>query len=475
MNIQQYELAQVLTGAILGGSIGFFFIMRVKRLAQLTFDRLNEEMQNVRERLVLSEDKAQRYETMTEEKNQLFERLSDARAKYAEVDVLLGQERKQFQEKLKVIEEARQELSNAFQALSAQALERNNRSFLDLAKSTLEKFHETAKGDLQLKEKAISELVSPIRESLHNVDQKIGEIEKIRLSTYEVLRHQVGDLILSQKELRSETANLVKALRTPHVRGRWGEMQLRRVVEMSGMSVHCDFIEQTTLEGEEIKLRPDMIVRLPGDKRLIIDAKAPLAAYLDALEAKEETLCQNFLKDHARQVRTHILSLSTRAYWDQLSKSGETPEFVVMFLPGETIFSAALEQDPSLIEVGVEKQVILATPATLIALLHAVAYGWRQERLADNAREISQLGRELYKRLSDMGSHLAKLGQSLGGSVRAYNSTIASLESRVLPSARRFKELNASSSQDEIALLPQLDHLPRDLQSPELHLVKETG
>lgn len=471
MSIQQHDLMCILMGTAFGGAAGFLIILRVRAIARETFEHLREELAHLRERLILSEDKAQRYDTTVEEKNQLFERLAEMRARQAELEAFLAQERKQFQEKLKIFDEARQELSNAFQALSAQALERNNRSFLELAKTTLEKFQETARGDLQLKERAISELVNPLRESLQNVDQKIGELEKTRQSAYEVLRHQVGDLIQSQKELRSETANLVKALRAPHVRGRWGEMQLRRVVEMSGMSIHCDFLEQTVVEGDQARLRPDMIVHLPGDKRLIIDAKAPLAAYLDALEAKEDIPRQNFLRDHARQVRAHILSLSARAYWDQFTKSGETPEFVVMFLPGETIFSAALEQDPSLIEVGVERRVILATPATLIALLHAVAYGWRQERLAENAREISQLGRELYKRLADMGGHLAKLGQSLGISVRAYNSTVASLESRVLPSARRFKELDAAASQHELAELPQLDHLPRDLQSPELRRI----
>jgi DNA recombination protein RmuC len=472
MNIDHYDFAQILIGVIIGGGAIFLWVISIKKAARLTFEHLNEEITNLRERLILSEDRVQRYEQIAAEKDLLLQKLTEAQTKLAEFDVLLVQERKQFQEKLKILEEARQELSNAFQALSAQALERNNRSFLDLAKATLEKFHEESKGDLKLREKAISELVNPIKESLHNVDLKIGEMEKIRLSTYEVLRHQVGDLIQSQKELRSETANLVKALRAPHVRGRWGEMQLRRVVEMSGMSIHCDFVEQMTSEGEETKLRPDMIVRLPGSKQLIIDAKVPLAAYLDALEAKEEPHRQNFLKDHARQVRTHIISLSTRAYWDQFSKKGETPEFVVMFLPGETIFSAALEQDPSLIEMGVEKKVILATPATLIALLHAVAYGWRQERLTENAYEISRLGKELYKRLSDMGGHLTKLGQALSNSVRAYNGTVSSLESRVLPSARRFKELDAGGAQDPIEAISQLDHFPRELQSPELKLIK---
>ena len=214
---------------------------------------------------------------------------------------------------------------------------------------------------------------------------------------------------------------------------------------------------------------------MPGQKRLIIDAKVPFAAYLNALETSEESLRRTYLKDHARHVRGHIVSLSARSYWDQFARDGESPEFVVMFLPSDTIFSAALEHDPQLIEFGVEKRVILTTPATLIALLNSIAYGWRQERVTENAHEISKLGRELYKRLSDVGGHLAKMGQTLGSSVRAYNQTVASLESRVLPSARRFKDLEASSSQDELTPLIQIDHLPRDLQAPEFLILKDVG
>ncbi len=251
------------------------------------------------------------------------------------------------------------------------------------------------------------------------------------------------------------------------MRGRWGEMQLRRVVEMSGLSAHCDFIEQETVGDEHQRLRPDMVVRLPAGKRLIIDAKAPLAAYLDALEATDDATRLERLRDHARHVRTHINALSQRQYWDQF-KADETPEFVVLFLPGDTFFNAALEQDPGLIEMGVEKRVILATPATLIALLHAVAYGWRQEKLTENAREISNLGRDLYKRIADMGSHLTRLGGSLSQSVNAFNRTVGTLETRVLPAARRFKELEASGGAMDIEPLTGLDQTVRSLQAPEL-------
>ena len=453
-------------------SAGLGMIWREQKLKKnfdLSFQNVLDDVHATRERMLVAEEQAKQYERVCAENKIFLERLMDAQTQKTYLETTLAQERLQFQEKIKTLIQAREELSHAFQALSAQALERNNRSFLDLAQATFEKFHEVAKGELTLKEKTFSDLVSPIKESLRHVDEKMDVLEKERQSAYTVLHHQVGDLIQSQKDLRSETANLVNALRTPHIRGRWGEMQLRRVVEVSGLNVHCDFVEQPTQETDQgARLRPDMIVRLPGKKRLVIDAKAPLAAYLQALEAKEDSGRLTSLKDHARHVRNHILSLSSRAYWDQISDQGETPEFVILFLPGETIFSAALEHDPGLIEMGVEKRVILATPATLIALLHTVAYGWRQERLADNAREISNLGRELYKRLADMGGHLAKLGESLGASVGQYNKTIASLESRVLPSARRFKELDAAAAQQEIPDLPQLDSVTRELQSAEL-------
>lgn len=401
------------------------------------------------------------------ERTQLEVKSREFQIRVAELETILNQERQQFSEKLALLEQAKTELSNSFYALSAQALERNNRTFLDLAKSTFERLQENAKGELKEKQQAIHELLTPIKTSLSNVDQKLEVLEKTRISTFEVLRHQIHELAITQKDLRLETANLVKALKTPHIRGRWGEMQLRRVVEMSGMSSHCDFVEQNTIVSDEMRFRPDMIINLPGGKKIVIDAKAPLAAYLASLETSDESQRQSCLKDHARQVRAHIQELSQRSYWDQFRNS-ETPEFVILFLPGETFFSAALEQDPTLIEMGVERKVMLATPATLIALLHAIAYGWRQEALAENAREISQEGRDLYKRLSDMGGHIARLGQTINGTVKAYNSTVASLESRVLPSARRLKSLEVANSLEEMPVLPQVESVTREVQAIEL-------
>jgi len=383
-----------------------------------------------------------------------------------ELSFYLESEKKQYKEKIKLLNEAQMQLKNAFDAASAQALERNNRTFLDLAKETFSKLHEKSKGDLKGREQAIEHMIKPIKDSLGHVDEKLQSLEKTRESAYQVLRHQVSDLLESQKELRMETANLVKALRTPHVRGRWGEMQLKRVVEMSGMSSHCDFLEQKSYDGDDGKLRPDMVVNLPGGKQLIIDAKVPLAAYLDAIESTDDKIKHENLKNHARQVKRHIMALSKREYWDNV-KEADTPEFVILFIPGEALFSVALEHDPTLIELGVENRVILATPATLIALLHAVAYGWKQEALSQNAKEICDAGKELYKRMADMGKHFSKLGSDLNSAVGSYNKTVGTMERRILPAARKFKELETASQQIEMKRPTEVNHVTRTLQAPE--------
>lgn len=393
------------------------------------------------------------------------------KAREAHFRTTIKQERRQAAEKLKVLNQAEQKLSNAFKALSADALQSNNESFLNLAKATLAKFQEAAKGDLENRQQAIDGLVKPIEKSLKQVDEKLQDIEKKRLEAYTVLNQQVKMLADTHKDLRSETSNLVKALRRPDVRGRWGEIQLKRVVEMAGMLENCDFYEQQTVDTEDGQLRPDLIIRLPGDKSVVVDSKAPLSAYLDAIEETEESSRRVRLRDYARLVKNHIHNLSKKSYFAQFD---DTPEFVVLFLPGEIFFSAALEHDPSLIELGVEQNVIIATPTTLIALLKAVAYGWTQERLAENAKEISDLGKVLYKRLSQLREHLERLGKRLEGATRAYNSAIGTLENRVLVTGRKFDDLHVTVAGESLNPLPPVESTPRALQAPEMMGPQET-
>jgi DNA recombination protein RmuC len=372
----------------------------------------------------------------------------------------LESERRRLEEERRLLAEAQDKLKEAFQAVAAQALNSNNESFLQLAKSTLEKFQTEAKKDLEARETAVATLVDPIKESLTKVDAQIRDLEKARGEAYVSLTEQVKSLLGSQESLKTETNKLVTALRAPHVRGRWGEIQLRRVVELANMLPYCDFEEQVTVTTSDGRLRPDLVVKLPGSKNVVVDAKAPLQAYLNAVECQDDDQRRTHLALHARQIREHMGKLSSKAYWEQFQP---TPEFVVMFLPGETFFSAALEQDPSLIEEGVSQRVIPASPTTLIALLRAVAYGWTQQRLARNAQQISDLGKELYDRLRSVAGHLENVGKSLDRAVESYNKAVGSMESRVLVSARKFAELGPAVS-GEITELDPIEKTTRTLQ-----------
>ncbi len=337
---------------------------------------------------------------------------------------------------------SRAELETTFKALSADALQDSSRSFLDQASDKLE----------------------PLEKLLERVDSHVRELERRRESAYGALTQKVQDLAVGQTQLRGETANLVRALRAPATRGRWGEMQLRRALELAGMLPHCDFVEQPTATVDDRSLRPDVVVKLPGGKNIVVDSKVPLEALLDAVEAEDEQLREARMETFVRHVREHMAQLSAKAYWQQFSPS---PEFVVMFLPSESFYRYAIERDRALLEMGPKQRVILASPTTLITLLLAAASGWREETLADSARQISELGRDLYERLATMGSHFARLGGRLDKAVEAYNETLGSLEARVLPAARRFPDLGVPAK-DELPALAAIERSAKPLTAPEL-------
>ncbi len=410
----------------------------------------------------IAEVSAQREMTIKE----AHDKITTLTARASQLEEELKGERTAGQDKLDAWNKAEAKLTETFKALSSESLKSNNESFMQIANEVLDKHNSSAKGELEKRSEAIDELVKPLRESLKEVGAKIEGLEKSREGAYSELRQQIKTLNENEQSLRRETQNLTKALSAPKVRGKWGEIGLKRLVELAGLVDHCDFVEQKSEKTDGGgRTRPDMIVNLPGGKCIVVDSKVPLDGFLSALETKDEAEREMHMERHARQVRDRVKELGKRAYQESFQP---TPEFVVMFLPYESFFSAALQKDPGLIEMGVEERVIIATPTTLIAILRAVHYGWRQETLAENARKISDLGKELYDRIATMTGHITRLGTQLDGAVKAHNAMIGSIEAKVLSSARRFQDLGAVGDANQIPEMKTIHTSSRRIEKDEL-------
>jgi DNA recombination protein RmuC len=391
------------------------------------------------------------------------DKLTHLRTDANRLEIELELERKAAESRQQSLQQLNEQLRDSFNALAAQALQSNNAQFLRLAKENLEQFHIKAEGELAKREKAVENLVKPIRDALEKTEQQVRRMEAERQQAHGALTKHLETMAESHRVLQSETRNLVQALRRPEVRGQWGELTLKRLAELAGMVEYCDFIEQETLQTVQGAQRPDMIVRMPDKREIVVDAKTPLDAYLSAVESTNDTERKNHLQRHARNVRARVKELSAKAYWKQLKYS---PEFVVLFIPGDQFLSSALENDHTLIEDALAQHVILATPTSLVALLRAIAYGWRQEAMAENAEVIREIGQEMFVRLSTFAEHLAKLGRNLNSSVDTYNKAVASFDSRVLPGARKFTELGVAAAKD-LPAIEQVESMTRKVESRE--------
>ena len=464
----------VFSGVILGGLIGWMIarglfsrrLESARQELQAQYDKfltLSNSLSAANTRL---EEMASLKETLARREDEIrhmHQQIADYQRRTAELETTLENERAAAAEKTAMIEEAKTRMTDAFQAMAARALSDNNQSFLDLAGTTLSGYLESAKQELKTREKAVNDVVQPIADALEKYDREVRSMERVREKAYGELSQQVVSLAQTQGELQRETGKLVNALRMPHVRGRWGELTLRRVVEISGMQNRCDFFEQVSTQTEGATTRPDMVIQLPGDRRIVVDSKVPIAAYLDALEVDSREQSEDMLSRHARHVQTHVQKLAQKNYWTQFSP---TPEFVVLFMPGENFFSAALKQMPGLIEEAAGKGVILATPTTLISLLKAVAYGWKQEAAAENAQAVSELGNELYNRFHSMISHMNKLGRDLDRCVGTFNQTVGSMERRVMPAARRLQEMGVTLNKGKpLSDLSPVEDKPRTIDT----------
>lgn len=442
------EAMFILIGLIFGAVIGWLFARM----------RLTKQMMEIQGKAQAAEstifELRQQIEKKDSELAKSHSELETERTAKVTAETRLEEAKKGLDEQKKLLDEATQRLKDTFNALSADALKSNNQLFLELARKTLENLLTEARGDLGKRQEAIDGMIKPLKEALEQFQMRIRDIENAREQAYGGLRRHLEDLTRTHERLQKETTNLVTALKAPQVRGRWGEITLRRVVEVAGMSRYCDFEEQPSVGTEEGRRRPDLIVKLPGDRTVVVDAKVPLKAYMDATESQDENNRQQALLRHAHAVKSHMQLLGSKAYWNQFSPS---PDFVVLFLPGESFFSAALEQDRDLIEDGISRRVILATPTTLIALLRTVAYSWQQQQVAENAKRIWEAGTELFDRVYKFSEHLSKMRDGLNKATESYNAAIGSWASRVVPSARKLKELGAASQEKELESIEPIE------------------
>ena len=458
--------AAALAGVLLG-------MRRRLQEKQQQYGDVNSRLQQLQEQLQQERVALAACQQQVKNMTQLQEGLQHKQQEVQQLQLQVSECKQQLaarQEAMQQLQLAQKQLKEAFAATCAEALQHNNQTFLQLAQTSLKQLQESSHADLNKRQVAISHALDPLKSSLGQLNEQLGQLEASRKGAYEGLRQQVQNLLQTQQHLQQQTQSLNQALHNPTARGQWGELQLRRVVELAGMVSHCDFVQQPHLPDPEQPLRPDLLVHLPGNKCVVVDAKAPLAAYLQACEHSDPQERDKLLQQHARHVRDHVRQLAQKSYWSRLQ---HTPEFVVLFLPGESFFSAASQHDPQMIEAAAQQGVILATPTTLIALLKAVSYGWQQETLARNVQQVSQLAKTLQQRIDTALQHFGKLSRHLHSSVQAYNQTVSSLQSRVLPTARKLAELGGGShslgSQDSNANKPlhaqlqEIDTTPRPL------------